>query len=247
LETVSALARRMALASLVQLVGTLAIEPARMAGEMAGILDRSLLSMTAASSLFLSVCTRMLGLVLIAATLVARGGGRLGVSLLGTTLVAGSFALTGHTSTHPMHWLLAAMLFLHLVVLAFWFGSLAPLWLVCKREPAAEAARFVTRFSAIAVWLVPAIFLAGIVMAVELIPSWEVLLERYGLLLSSKIIGFSVLMLLAAANKWRFGSRLERGDGAAASNLRRVIVVEALLICAVLAVTATMTMFYSPE
>jgi hypothetical protein len=122
LETVSALARRTALVSLVLLMGTLGIEPARMAGEMAGILDRSLLSMTATSSLFLSVCTRMSGLVLIAVSRGARDGRPVAVSLLGAVLVAGSFTLTGHTSMQPMHWLLGAGLFVHLFILAFWLA-----------------------------------------------------------------------------------------------------------------------------
>ena len=247
LNTVSTLARRMAIVSLVLLVGTLAVEPARMAGEMAGIVDVSLISMVAASSLFLSMSVRVAGLILIAVTPRARTPRERLVSLLGATLVAGSFALTGHTSIHPLRWLLAPLLVVHLFVLAFWFGSLIPLWLVCRREAPRQAARFVTRFSVMAVWLVPAILVAGIAMAFAIVPGWNVLREPYGLLLSSKVIGFSALMVLAAANKWRFGSRLEQGDERAASNLRRIIVLEAILIGAVLAATATMTTFFSPE
>lgn len=51
-------------------------------------------------------------------------------------------------------------------------------------------------------------------------------------------------MGLAALNKWRYGQACAAGQTRA---FRRVVLVEYVLICMVLALTATMTMFYSPE
>jgi putative copper export protein len=90
------------------------------------------------------------------------------------------------------------------------------------------------------------ILLAGIVMAVLLLPNVSALSEPYGELLIAKVVGFAVLMGLAAANKWRLGPALAHGP---VSGLwfRRSVAAEYVLIAAVLAITAVMTSFFSPE
>jgi len=71
--------------------------------------------------------------------------------------------------------------------------------------------------------------------------------RTYGQLLLAKITLFAVLMGLAAGNRWRFGPGIAVGKAAAAQQFRRTVATEYLLICGVLAVTAVMTTFYSPE
>jgi putative copper resistance protein D len=62
-----------------------------------------------------------------------------------------------------------------------------------------------------------------------------------------KLAGFAVLMGLAALNKWRLGPAISRGDGTALVKFRRSVAAEAWLIVAVLAATAVMTLFFSPD
>jgi putative copper export protein len=57
----------------------------------------------------------------------------------------------------------------------------------------------IERFSATATRLVPVILLAGVAMAVVLLPNVAALGEPYGELLIAKVVGFSLLMGLAAA------------------------------------------------
>ena len=111
----------------------------------------------------------------------------------------------------------------------------------------ASATRIVARFSALAGWSVPLILVAGVGMALMLVPDVEVLRQPYGLILLAKLCGFSLLMLLASFNKWRLTPALAAGEPQAGSRLRRVIALEYLLIVAVLALTANLTSFYSPE
>jgi putative copper export protein len=94
---------------------------------------------------------------------------------------------------------------------------------------------------------VPVILLAGIVMAVLLLPSVSALSEPYGKLLIAKGVGFAVLMGLAAANKWRLGPALVHGAGQSARWFRRSVAAEYVLIALVLTITAVMTTFFSPE
>ena len=139
------------------------------------------------------------------------------------------------------------LLLAHLLIVAFWFGSLGPLYLVTLREPRERAARVVALFSAAAFWLVPLILVAGVAIAVLLLPSAAALRQPYGLLVIAKGSLFAVLLGLAAVNKWRFGPALGNGELSAGRVFRRMVIAEYMLIVVVLSVTAVMTTFFSPE
>jgi putative copper export protein len=190
---------------------------------------------------------RLLGLLLIAAGL--RRGGDRGTILAagGAVLATAAFTLTGHTSVNVHRAALAALLMLHLLVVAFWFGALWPLYTASLRETPARASDIIGRFTAAATWLVPLILLAGIAMAVLLLPNVSALNEPYGRLLIAKAVGFAVLMGFAAANKWRLGPALVHGPAQSGVWFRRSVAAEYVLIAAVLAITAVMTTLFSPE
>jgi putative copper resistance protein D len=71
--------------------------------------------------------------------------------------------------------------------------------------------------------------------------------EPYGKLLIAKVVGFALLMGLAAANKWRLGPALALGAVPSARWFHRSVAAEYVLIAAVLTITAVMTSFFSPE
>jgi putative copper export protein len=75
--------------------------------------------------------------------------------------------------------------------------------------------------------------------------SISVLRKPYGELLLAKFIGFGVLMLFAAYNRWKLAPALQHASSG--TSLRRSIVAEYLLIVVVLSVTAVMTTFFSPD
>ena len=247
LVPVRRLGRAAALAAIVLAAGHYALEAARMAGEMSGMWDPTLQGMAWNSPARAALICRLLGLLLIAVGL-RHGSGRWTiVAVGGAVLATGAFTLTGHTSVNVHRTALAALLMLHLLVVAFWFGALGPLYTASWRETPARAADIIERFTAVATWLVPAILLAGIVMAVLLLPNLQALSEPYGELLIAKVVGFAALMGLAAANKWRFGPALVRGPAQSGQWFRRSVVAEYVLIAVILTITAVMTSFFSPE
>jgi putative copper export protein len=189
---------------------------------------------------------RLLGLLLIAVGLQEASARRTILAAGGAALATGAFTLTGHTSVNAHRAALAVLLEFHLLVVAFWFGALWPLYVASLRETPTRALDIVERFTAAATWLVPGILLAGIVMAVLLLPNLRALSEPYGELLIAKVVGFAVLMGLAAANKWRLGA-LVHGPAQSGRWFRRSVAAEYVLIAAVLAITAVMTSFFSPE
>jgi len=94
---------------------------------------------------------------------------------------------------------------MHLLAVAFWFGALVPLYLRGWRPG----------------WCV--ILLAGIAMAAIWLPSVAALREPYGQLLIAKMVGFALLMGLAAVNKWRLWPALAQGSADSGRRFRRAV------------------------
>ncbi len=248
------LGRIAALAGAVCVAGYLALQAGRMAGDLSGVLDGSLLELALTSPAGGAACLSLLGLALIAVGLSFDGPGARADSelsrsaaVVGAALVVASFALTGHTSVSPHRWILAVLLSVHLFIVAWWFGALPPLYLASLKESPARAGRIVDRFSSVAAWLVPGILLAGLAIAALLIANLSVLRRPYGELLLAKLGGFALLMGLASLNKWRLAPAIARAEGGALLAFRLSVAAELALIAAVLAVTAVMTTFFSPE
>lgn len=241
-----ALARRSAAAGLLLVLAHQLAEPARATGSFGGILDGSLQALLLSSDGGTATGVRVGGLllVLIGALRPSRIGRQ--AAIAGTMLITASFAFMGHTATHDQRWLLAAMLLLHLSIIAFWFGSLWPLVLVARHEDLRTSGVVVERFSAIASWLVPIVFVAGLVLSLALVPGVAALATGYGLLLVAKVAGFSLLMGIAALNKWRFGPAISRGDTDALHGFRVSLRVEWTVIAVVVAAAAVMTSMFSP-
>lgn len=222
------------------------LEAGRLGRSLSAVADSSLQQMVFESPAATAVVWRVLGLLLIGSIafstrVLARFG-----ALAGTALTFAAFTLTGHTSLDDAH-VLPILLWAHLVVVSFWFGALIPLRRVSNAEPSAAAGAVIKRFSAMALWLVPVVFVAGAALAVLLIKSIGALTNTYGLVILIKAAAFGVLMLLASLNKWRFGPALGRGDQAALRGFRRTVTAEYALIAAVLTLTAVLTTFFSPE
>jgi putative copper export protein len=222
------------------------IDAARMADDYSGLWDADMQQLAWLSGKGAAHLLQILGLLALATALRDSGRPRIGLAVAAAIIAALSPLLTGHTSHHSLRWALAPLLATHLLIVAFWFGALAPLIRVTQRETPEIAARVVAHFSSLAGWLVPLIAIAGLAMAAILAPGLSVVRQPYGQLLLAKFGGFAVLICLAAYNKWRLTPALLNGEHYSLQRLRQVIVLESLLLCAVLTATASLTTFYSP-
>jgi putative copper resistance protein D len=221
-------------------------EPARLTGDLAGVLDLSLQGALLESPLGTATAIRVAGLLCVAVGCVywARRGALL--ASIGSTLVVASFAFMGHTAEEERRWLTASALIVHLSVVAFWFGSLLPLNAASRLESLETNARLIERFSHVAVRSVPAIFAAGAVLSAALLPSLASLRTGYGALLLCKVAGFSALMAAAAYNRQRLGPAVKAGRPRALARFGQVVLAEWVTIAVVVALTATMTGAFSP-
>jgi copper resistance protein D len=244
--TIRCLSLRSAIAALALLSVHYALEAGRLSGTWHGILDPELQNLVWDSPARVVWIARMLGMVLIAiGACSARRFARASVAT-GVVLLAVSFAGVGHTAAPGASMSLAVLLVAHVAVAAFWFGSLLPLLTVTRCEQMSQAACIVEGFSRWAVRVVPGLLIAGVLLAWNLIPGWSSFAQPYGMLLLAKLLGFAVLMVLAALNRWRYGPRLV-AEAAAVRALRRSIAAEYSIICLILSATAVLTTFYSPE
>jgi putative copper export protein len=244
-----------ALAGLLLLAASQWLQGARMAGDFSGLIDPALQRLAWGEGGGHAAWLQCIGLSVIAWSLARPGRHSIVVAASSALVVACAFALTGHTSEHASRALLAPLLCVHLVVVAFWFGALLPLVICGRHESRSHALALLRGFSGVAGWLVPGIGVAGLAMAFILIPAPTGWRAPYGALLLTKLAAFALLLLLAAWNRWRAlpamtaPARTAAGVAAASrasTALQRSIMVEYLLMAAVLAVTALMTSLYSP-
>jgi copper transport protein len=148
-----------------------------------------------------------------------------------------SLAMTGHAATAPPEVLTRPAIFLHGLGVAFWIGALAPLAALVSK-PAAAALTVVNRFSRNAMPAVGVLALTGLGLAIVQLEKPSALVEtRYGLLLSIKLGLVTVLLALAALNRFRWTPALAR-DEKAASALKRSILLECAIALAIFAVVA---------
>ena len=235
-----------AIGGAVTIVLHLVLEGTRMTGEFSSVLDAAMQQRVITSAIATSHALQVLGLLLVAWAC-RQDRHRAVVSGMGGAIAIMAFLLVGHTSVHPWRVVLAPLLILHLLVGAFWFGSLLPLWIVLRRESIPVAAAVLREFSAMATWLVPVIAIAGLVMMLLIANGIPSLQDPYGELILAKIISFVILMGLAALNKWRLAPAIASDAGKSRSALRHSVIMEMSLIVCVLGITAVMTTFFSPN
>ena len=237
------------IAALIALCATVlhyVLTPARMAGDFGSTFDPALESLLLRSNSGFAHIVRVVGLAILLLSLDRASRLNTWAATAGAALYLLSFALMGHTVIHPQRWLLAPLLLVHVGVAAWWLGALAGLS-IAARDTGTASGPLVARFSGHAVRLVPAIFACGLVMTVLFVRSFAELATPYGAMIAGKVLGFAVLMALAAQNKWRFGPRLLAGDESAPLALQRTIATEWVIFAVVLIGTAAMTTLFAPE
>lgn len=209
-------------------------------GDVSGMTDRQMLGLLWTTSAGTAIAYRLVGLsLLIFGMMIGRPG--LWMSALGGMIALWSFATVGHIPDRALPWL-DALLLLHLITVAVWIGILTPLKRLAHAASADLAADLGERFGRLAIFTVPLLILAGLVMSYVLVGSIAALFETgYGQFLMGKIAVVAILLGLAALNKVRFVPRLTAGDISAAQHLSRSIAWEWSAVIAILLVTAILT------
>jgi putative copper export protein len=221
----------------------LLIEPARLAGSFDGIFDPALTQFYLGSDAGTAGIVRIVGML---AVLFGFRSRQPWLAIAGAALTCLSFTFMGHTVTRGERFLVAPLLLTHIVIIAFWFGSLRAL----RRTNDfghADIAGVLERFSRVASIAVPILFAAGLGLAISLLSSLAALFTPYGLMILTKYSGFGVLMAMASINRWRLLPRIRAGDATAVTVFQRIAGAEWLIMVALIFVTVTVTSLFSPD
>jgi len=185
----------------------------------------------------LGIAACAMGLALVARP-VRRPGAARPASLLALIGVGLALAASGHASTAPPQWATRAAVFLHATGVALWVGALLPL-AGTLRAGSLLGPRVLTRFSRLVVYPLAALVLTGLTLAVIQLGDFSALPGTdYGRVLVLKLALVPLVLLLAAANRWRLTGAAVRGEPGGAGRLRRSIAVETVMLLAILAVVA---------
>ena len=246
-ERIRNVARAAAVVALIVTVVHYVLTPARMAGSFGSTFDPSLEALLLQSSSGPGNIARVVGLALLALSLDrATKLNTIGAGI-GAALALASFAFGGHTSIHPLWFVLGPLLLVHLAAAAFWFGALWPLYAVAGEGSPQFSGVLLDQFTRLAIRIVPLVLLAGVGMSVVFVRSVAKLGTPYGAMLIAKTVGFGACMALAGLNRRRFAPAVGAGDERAMRSFRRTVAAEWALIVVILVTTAVMTSLYAPE
>ena len=215
-------------------------------GSWAGAADPVLTGMVAASPVGESLGVRIAGLAVVAVLFISGKAPRI-VAVAGAGIVCASFAFRGHVLAEPRV-ILGALVTAHLLGLAFWIGAFAPLHRLAGHADPIRAGTAAAELGRRALWVVPALAVAGATLLVLLTGNpLDAVETTYGRLLGVKLAVFLLLLGLAAFNRLRLTPALLAGDAGAGVRLRRSIGVEFAAVLIILATTAILTTIASPD
>jgi copper resistance protein D len=173
---------------------------------------------------------RAAGLVLLAAA-VTRWRAAHAIAAVGAVMVLASYAAMGHSMLFGPRQEIAALVVLHLGVVAFWVGSLLPLLWVAGRPDGNETAALLQDWSRVATVAVAGMIASGLLLAWYLTLRIDLIFEAWhGWALAAKVATVLAALGLALANRLRHTPALARGEPGAGVRLAASIRLEIVLV-----------------
>ena len=139
-----------------------------------------------------------------------------------------ALASSGHASAAPPQALMRPSVFIHAAAVALWAGSLIPLLLSLRNK--ARGTTAVRRFSAVAPYVVAALVVSGVVLAIVQIARPAALWDSsYGQVFLLKLAAVFAIAPLAVFNRFVLTPRIVRGNRKARAQMRLTITAELAL------------------
>lgn len=211
---------------------------------LAGMVDRDMINIILDGPSGLSSKVMLLGLIaiLLVSFIPTSAPSFYGwIAGIGALFMVISFTLTGHTTNANIP-VSAGLIALHLFAVSFWLSALWPLYQQARQLKVDELISTAETFGKQAMFVVPMLLFAGLVLSVFLVGSVSALFTTaYGLFLIAKIVLVILLLGLAALNKYRFIPALKDNEAEALTHFARSVRFEVLLFSGILLVTAVLT------
>jgi len=169
-------------------------------------------------------------------TLDARSRNPRHLSLLAMAAAGLALALSGHASAAAPQWLTRPSVFAHAVSVMFWVGALVPLAAIMRNEAAGAV---LTRFSLVIPFAVAALVVSGAALAVVQVEQPAALLTTaYGQILCAKLALVSLLLALAAWNRFHLTPAVMSGAESSRRTLARSIKIEIAIVLVIVGLVA---------
>jgi len=163
------------------------------------------------------------------------------IAAVGGVLVLGSYAAMGHSMLYQPRQEIAALVVLHLGVVAFWVGSLLPLLSVAQRPDGAETVALLHDWSRAATVAVAAMIASGVLLTWYLTVRLDLIFEAWhGWALAGKVVAVLAALALALSNRLRHTPALAQGQPGAGARLASSIRLEIVLVLLVFYIAAEM-------
>jgi len=183
---------------------------------------------------------RSAGLVLLAAAAMPWRAGP-AIAAVGGVLVLGSYAAMGHSMLFQPRQEIAALVLVHLGVVAFWVGSLLPLLSVAQRLDGAETVELLHDWSRAATVAVAAMIASGVLLTWYLTVRLDLIFEAWhGWALAGKVVAVLAALSLALSNRLRHTPALAQGQPEAGARLASSIRLEIVLVLLAFYIAAEM-------
>jgi putative copper export protein len=183
---------------------------------------------------------RMAGLVALMAYATGRPAGR-HIAVAGVIGVVASYAAMGHSMLYRPRQEIAALVMIHLTLVAWWIGALPPLAMIARRDEVVTAAALIAHWSRLALGAVALTIVSGGLLIWHLAPRIDLITGSWwGNGLIAKLLLVLGLLCLAALHKLSLTPALARGEFEAGERLARSIRIEMLLVLLVFWAAAEM-------
>jgi copper resistance protein D len=183
---------------------------------------------------------RSAGLVLLAAAAMPWRAGP-AIAAVGAVLVLGSYAAMGHSMLYRPRQEIAALVVLHLGVVAFWVGSLLPLLWVARRPDSSDTVALLHDWARAATLAVAAMIASGVLLTWYLTARLDLIFEAWhGWALAAKVLAVLAALALALSNRLRHTPALARGEAGAGARLASSIRLEVVLVLLAFYIAAEM-------
>ncbi|MEJ0078489.1 MAG: copper resistance protein CopC [Alphaproteobacteria bacterium] len=159
------------------------------------------------------------------------------LSLAALLMVGGALALSGHASSASPQWLTRPSVFIHVLAVAFWLGSLIPL--AASMRDRGGGNRALAIFSRAIPYVLAALLVSGLILAVIQVAQLPMLLATaYGRILCAKLAFVALLLIVAAWNRFRLTPAIAAGAERERRQLRLAICIELAIALIILGLVA---------
>lgn len=164
------------------------------------------------------------------------------VGFSGILIAAIAHIQVGHSVSQS--WMFQSLIILHLLLTAWWIGSLYPLWLASHRLSSYEVHTVLNLFGHLAVGAVFLLCVAGLYLSYQLTGWTNLFTNTYSVLLIVKSTLVTLMLGLAALHKFILVPRLLSLQDS--GHLKKSLLLEKCIGLAIFAITSVLTTLVGP-